>query len=701
MTLSDFIRTNSELIISRWEAFAKSIPVARYMDSSELRDHAKGILLTIATDLDHTQTSLEQREKSEGRASHEMEETEAREHGYARLSAEFSISETMSEFRALRASVMQLWTDSAMISSQIASDDIIRFNEAIDQAITESLERYSRLFDALLSSSPDLNYIIDIRGRIAYANKAMTRLFNMSQNEIVGKNYFDLGVTNAAEVHKVLQQVLDTRESHHGEMSLATSDETELIFEYIFAPVINADGYLDAIAGTARNITERKVSEKEAIRSANYDRLTGLANRTYFLEHLDQDIRRSERSGLPIALLFIDLDGFKSVNDREGHDAGDLLLQQVAQRIVGCVRGTDMVARLGGDEFTVILNDVNKVLRVEILAQEMLEDIAKPFSILGKDIHISASIGISLFPQDAATPGELIRNADQAMYVAKGAGRSRFSFFTVAMRDAAWAHLRMIDELRRAIPQNELAVYYQPIVDLADEKIVKAEALLRWHHPKLGLIRPNEFIGLAEETGLIVEIGEWVLNDAMKCAQEWSTLLGTPFQISVNKSSVEFIHKAPMKDWDIRLAALALPWNSLSIEITEEVLINESSTVRDKLDYLRRAGVQLSIDNFGMGYSSITSLKRLNVDFLKIDMSFVHDMLTSKDSCSIVEIIIMMAHKLGLKVIAEGVETVEQRDCLKAAECDYAQGYLFSEPVSSPDLEKLLKLGKALHPVQT
>jgi len=699
MTLPDFIRTNIEVIISRWEEFAKTIPGARHMDQEGLRDHAKGILLTIAADLDCAQTSIEQTEKSKGRAPDADKETQAEIHGNTRLSAGFRIDEAMSEFRALRASVMQLWGDSILTTVPAASDEGTRFNEAIDQAISESLQRYSRLFEALLSSAPDLNFIMDIRGRFLYANKVTVRLFNMPMEEIAGKNFIDLGLPNAVELQQKLQGVIDKRISHSGEMSYSPRGEDEATFEYIFEPVCNDGGYLDAIAATARNVTERKATEDEAIRSANYDFLTGLPNRSNFLNHLDQDVKRAERSGLPIALLFIDLDGFKNVNDRQGHDAGDQLLKQVAQRISRCVRGTDTVARLGGDEFTAILTDVNKVLHVEILVQEMLYALATPFSILGKVVQISASIGVTLFPQDASTPEELLRNADQAMYSAKNAGKSCFSYFTVAMRDAAWARLKVIDELSRAIPQNELAVYYQPIVDLADGMIVKAEALLRWRHPNSGLLRPDEFIGLAEETGLIGEIGEWVLNDAMKCASEWSTLLGRPFQISVNKSSVELMSKAPMKDWDTRLAALALPRNSLSVEITEGVLTNESSNVRDKLDYLRKAGVQLSIDDFGTGCSSMSFLKKLNVDFLKIDMSFVRDMATNRDSRSIAEMIIVMAHKLGLKVIAEGVETVEQSDWLKAAECDYAQGYLFSGPVSSQELEKLLKAGKTLHPV--
>lgn len=697
MTLPDFIRANIDVIVSRWEAFAKTISGAHEMDRAALRDHAKGLLLTIATDLDRSQTSVEQVAKSEGRAPEVGARTQAKVHGNDRLSAGFSIDETVSEFRALRASVMQLWGDSAPRELRATGEVAIRFNEAIDQAISESLERYSRLFDALLSSSPDLKFIMDTRGRMVYANKITARLLNMPLENIAGKNFVELGVPNALELHQTLQGVIDSRASHSGEMCFAAGAADETVFEYIFEPVCNESGYLDAIAATARNVTERKASADEALRSANYDFLTGLPNRSYFQNHLAQDVKRAERSGLSIALLFIDLDGFKNINDRQGHEAGDQLLQQVAQRISGCVRSTDTVARLGGDEFTVILTDVNRVLHVEILVQEMLVALARPFSVVGKDVRISASIGITLFPQDASTPDDLLKNADQAMYAAKKAGKSCFSYFTVAMRDAAWARLQVIDELGHAIPRNELAVYYQPIVALADETIVKAEALLRWRHPTSGLLLPHDFIELAEETGLIGDIGEWVLNDAMNCSKEWTTLLGRPFQISVNKSLSELMSKVPMKDWDTRMNALSLPRNSLSVEITEDILTNESTNVREKLDYLRTVGVQLAIDDFGTGYSSMRFLKKLNVDFLKIDMSFVHALTTSSESRLIAEMTIVMAHKLGLKVIAEGVETVEQRDWLKEAKCDYAQGYFFSVPLSSQDLGQLLKARELPH----
>ncbi|MGZ3240194.1 MAG: putative bifunctional diguanylate cyclase/phosphodiesterase [Burkholderiaceae bacterium] len=699
--LSDFIRDNIQSILHQWEQVAKDIPAARHMDIVALRNDASGMLYAIADDLDQAQSLQEQAQKSKGRGLHSVKQTYAGMHGTSRMAAGFSINETMSEFRALRASVVLLWTESSGATPSI-SDEGTRFHEAIDQALTESIEQYSRLFDTLLSSSPDIHGIFGIDGRYIYANKSLSNLYGGASSGIVGKNLHDLGSAVASEIQPQLQQVANTKMTYIGEMPYLLP-HGKATFEYIFVPVVSAEGKVEAIAATARDITKRKALEETHRINANYDGLTGLANRSLFQVELEREVKRSARSGLAISLLFIDLDGFKEVNDRMGHAAGDEILQQAGQRIRSCVRNTDTAARIGGDEFTVIMAEVNKVIRVEILARKILDELAKPFLIQKNNVHISGSIGITLFPQDAATPEDMIRNADLAMYEAKKAGRNRFSFYTVGMRESAWARLKVIDALRNALPQHQFTVYYQPIVDLLDERIVKAEALLRWNHPQDGLVFPGEFIELAEEIGLISEIDNWVLDEAVVRTREWSTLLGVPFQISVNKSPVEFMSKAPMRmlssqcTLSSQLAALGVARNNITVEITEGVLLIDSPSVRERLDNLQKAGIQLAIDDFGTGHSSIAYLKKFHVHYLKIDQSFVQDMTTSMDSRTIAEAIIVMAHKLGLKVIAEGVETVEQKEWLKAAECDYAQGYLFSKPVSSQDFEKMLNMSQTQH----
>ncbi len=442
-----------------------------------------------------------------------------------------------------------------------------------------------------------------------------------------------------------------------------------------------------------RDITKQKESEELIWNQANFDTLTSLPNRHMFHDRLAQDIKKAHRAGLKTALLFIDLDKFKEVNDTLGHSMGDILLKEAARRISGCVRETDTVARLGGDEFTVILAELDDTGSVERVAENILQSLVKPFQ-LGEEIaYVSASIGITLHPNDALEAEDLLKNADQAMYAAKNGGRNRFSYFTQSMQQAAQGRLRLTNELRGALGAGQFTVYYQPIVNLATGRINKAEALIRWQHPELGLVSPAQFIPLAEETGLIVEIGDWIFRESMRQLKLWRPLCSDGFQISVNVSPVQFgsaiggSHRA----WFAYLQELGLPEQSMVIEITEGLLLDADSGVTGKLLEFRDAGIQAAIDDFGTGYSSLSYLKKFDIDYLKIDQSFVRDLVSDPDDMALSEAIIVMAHKLGLKVIAEGVETEAQRKLLAEAGCDYAQGYLFSRPLPAEKFEELLK----------
>ncbi len=697
--IARFIRCNMPAILQHWDAFARSIPAARHMPPERLRDHAAGILNAIAHDLDQPRPPSEQADKARGRAAPGADDTQAELHGADRLGAGFSANDTVAEFRALRASVMRLWAERGDDGPELASEDLVRFNEAIDQALSESLQAYfvekehiTHRFDTLLSATPDLHFIVDTNGNILYGNEALARLLGTPAESVCEHRLADFCPAHAAQLRRDLRAVAETRAVGRGELRCIAADGAAHTYRYVIMPVIAADGSVDSLTGTARNISELKESEAKILRNAYYDSLTSLPNRTLFRERLEHDVRHAARTGFALALLFIDLDGFKEVNDRLGHDAGDLLLQQCARRLQDCVRATDTVARIGGDEFTVILNEVNKIAFIEVLVCDILAELARPFCILGKQVTVSGSIGISLCPQDGRQPDELLRNADQAMFVAKHAGRNRFAYFTPAIRDSAWARLKVIDELRQALARQELLVYYQPIVELATEAIVKAEALVRWRHPDGSLVLPERFIGIAEETGLIGEIDAWVLSQAVPCAVRLGELTGMPFQISVNKSPVEFMSRLVKNTWDEDLELLGRAGPRIAVEITEGVLLDDSPGVRDKLARLHQAGVQLTIDDFGIGYSSMAYLNRFKVDFLKIDQSFVKDMLTTNPNNQIfAETIIAMAHKLGLKVIAEGVETSAQRDWLRQAGCDYAQGFLFSQATSEEGFAQLLR----------
>ncbi|GIZ51774.1 hypothetical protein NCCP691_17880 [Noviherbaspirillum aridicola] len=430
--------------------------------------------------------------------------------------------------------------------------------------------------------------------------------------------------------------------------------------------------------------------ELETLHRANFDTLTGLANRALFREQLEHEVELSRRNGRPLALFFIDLDRFKEINDLFGHDAGDALLCEAAERIRDCVRKSDMAARLSGDEFTVILTELDSATHASGVAQKILHALARPFDLDGKEVSISGSIGITLFPADAAGTGDLLRNADQAMYAAKKAGRNQFRFFTPAMQEDATRRLALLRELREALPKRQLQVVFQPIVELAGGRIVKAEALLRWQHPERGLLRPAAFMAQAEESGLISEIGHWVFSEAAAWARRWTEQTGATFQVSINRSPVEFAAHAQAPDWEALLRDLGLAWHSLSVDITEALLLKPSLAVENGLLQLRQSGIQVSIDGFGSGYSSLASVKKYDVDFLKIDQSFVREADTPGNARTIAETIVLMAHKLGLRVVAEGVETAQQRDWLRAAGCDYAQGYLFSEPLPPEGFSALL-----------
>lgn len=441
MRLSDFIRENLERILQEWEEFAATlVPAEQKMDKVMLRDHLKQMLEAIVLDLAQPQTAHEKSEKAKGHSDSAPEdETAASTHGTERLASGFSLNAAMAEYRALRASVTRLWQEELANKPlpSTAMSDLVRFNEAIDQSINESVTSYSfekeqqtRVFDTILSSSPDLSFTFELDGKFAYANKALTELLALSTDEILGKNHLDLKLPNASELQREIQQVITSKKQFRGEMDYPTASGQTAFYDYILVPAFNQTGEVEAVAGTARNITERKASEDLNWQRANYDVLTGLPNRRLLGDRLEQDIKHAGRINAQIALLFIDLDHFKAANDSFGHDAGDILLRLAADRIRACVRETDTVARLGGDEFTVILQGLGGIEHVELVAGKIVEAIARPFEISGNSVNISSSIGIAIFPDDASTPDQLLKNADEAMYLAKAEGRNKFYFFS-------------------------------------------------------------------------------------------------------------------------------------------------------------------------------------------------------------------------------------------------------------------------------
>jgi diguanylate cyclase (GGDEF)-like protein len=442
-----------------------------------------------------------------------------------------------------------------------------------------------------------------------------------------------------------------------------------------------------------REVHDRQAIE-QALREVNVDRLTGLPNRNVFQDRLDLDIKKSQRSGLPLALLFIDLDHFKEINDTRGHEAGDLLLKQVGRRLQAHVRDSDTVARLGGDEFTITVADLNDTMSAAAIAQKICTDLARPFMVGDELAYISASIGITIFPRDAGSASELLRNADQAMYRSKERGRNRFTFFKSSMQDAAQSRMALSRDLRRAVDEHALEVYYQPIVDMGSGRIRKAEALLRWRHPERGEISPVEFIPIAEHTGLISRIGNWVYEEARSKAREWRRI-DPGLTINVNVSPAQFYegngeHCGKWLAGSTQAAgAEAVP--EMGLEITEGLLLSSDSDVLKQLLAFQQAGITISLDDFGTGYSSLSYLRRFSLDFLKIDKSFVYNLEYDAANLALCEAIIVMAHKLGLRVVAEGVETRQQAELLKRAGCDFAQGFLYGHAVPAQQFAAMLK----------
>ena len=528
-----------------------------------------------------------------------------------------------------------------------------------------------------------------------YWNKAAERIFGYKKEEVLGHHVSEKILPESARetVIAVWDDLLANKGGERSTNENITKDGRTILCEWYNTPLVDQDGKVIGVSSLVDDVTKRKQSEEMIWKQANFDSLTGLPNRNMFHDRLAQELIKSNRTSLPIALLLIDLDEFKEVNDTLGHDVGDQLLQEAGQRITSCIRESDTVSRLGGDEFMIILPEIHDKNKVDDIAEMIINKLAEEYHLGNEIIHASGSIGITLYPSDASDIDILMKNADQAMYAAKKKGRNCFSYFTQSLQDAAQNRLRLSNDLRNALHASQFEIYYQPIVNLNTDRIYKAEALIRWHHPTRGMVNPLDFIPLAEITGLIHKIGDWVFKESASRASRWRKIFDSAFQISVNTSPVQFRIDSQLftKEWQKCLDETGLSGQNIIVEITESLLLNADEEVIDKLLWLRDTGIQVAIDDFGTGYSSLSYLKKFDIDYLKIDKSFIHNLETDKNNIALSEAIIMMAHKLGLKVIAEGVETVQQKHMLIDAGCDYAQGYLYSKPVPADEFEALLQ----------
>lgn len=561
-----------------------------------------------------------------------------------------------------------------------------------DRVLAEkNLQRLNSDLSATLHAIPDMLFEMDCDGRFLNIWAHDAKLLATQKKRLLGRTATEVLSPEAAEQIKAAISDADQHGYSSGQIVHIALAQGDSWFELSTAAKAETDTASRRFIMLSRDVSERVRKDDLIWRQAYFDALTGLPNRRLFRDRLEQEIKKSHRTQLPLALLFIDLDNFKEVNDTIGHDQGDNLLVEVTRRIRECVRETDTLARLGGDEFAVILPEFGANAYVERIAQEILQTLCAPLETGNHRNYVSASIGITIYPDDTQDVEGLLKQADRAMYLAKEQGRNRFAYFTEAMQQKAEAKLSLTNDLRQALARRELMVYYQPIVEVTTGRIVKAEALLRWRHPLRGMVSPAEFIPLAEESGLILEIGDWVFNQAVVTIKRWHDKYGQLIPVSVNKSPLQFSDETQHGDWAEIIHRLDLPRNSVVVEITEGVLIKNSPAVKNRLLEFQNQGIEVAIDDFGTGFSSLSYLKQFDVDFLKIDRSFVEGLADDASDRVLTEAIIVMAHKLGIKTIAEGVETHAQRDLLAAFGCDYIQGYLYSRPLDLESFEALLE----------
>lgn len=597
-----------------------------------------------------------------------------------------------------------LYTEEQTITPVCSDSGNITHFVAVKQDITERKRAAQELCDRedklqlILESTAEAIYGIDLEGRCTFCNPACLRLLGYKHSdELLGKNMHELihhsrlnGTMLPAEECRIFRAFKSGQGIHVDDEVFWKADGTSFPAEYWSYPQRKGEDIVGAVVAFI-DITERKAAEEQIRSLAYYDALTGLPNRILLQDRLSQALAGASRSQHKVALLFLDLDRFKGINDSLGHSVGDLLLQEAATRLKRQTRDQDTVARLGGDEFVVVLSGVKQIGDSAITAERIMNAMASEFVIQGHSLNVTCSLGISIFPDDGRDGETLVKQADAAMYCAKENGRNNFQFFTQNLNANIVQRLTLENSMRLALQKKEFFLMYQPQLDITTGEISGVEALIRWQHPKLGLVPPNEFIPIAENSGLIVPIGEWVLRAACEQARKWQGEGLPAVPVAVNVSAMQFRHQGFLELVRRVLHETALPPQYLELELTESLILSNADMMLSRLKELKEMGVRLAIDDFGTGYSSFSYLRQFRVHKLKIDRSFVRDVCLDSDDAAITGAIISVAKSLNLKVIAEGVENQEQVSFLRAHHCDEIQGYYFSKPLS-PDgfAEKVL-----------
>lgn len=551
-------------------------------------------------------------------------------------------------------------------------------------ALQESEYRFRSLIEAIEDYAI---FRLDTEGKVTSWNEGIENILGYSSEEIIGQStslFFTPEEIERDVPAKELEQAKVEGSAVH-EGVRVRKDGTTFYAVVTTTPIWDKSGGLEGFSKVMRDITEIKEAEETIRYQAMHDTLTGLANRKALDEHFTIAQTGAIRNRKKLAILFLDLDRFKNINDTLGHGVGDLILKEVAHRLLKAVRQVDTVARLGGDEFIILLTDIHSAQDAARVAEKILQAFLPVMRVHDQSLHISASLGMALFPADGQDIYTLLKNADTALYRAKDAGRSRYQFYNYSMNLQSVARLSLEQDLRNAVATQQLRVVYQPFIQIKNGKVLGLEALVRWHHPALGVLLPYDFIPLAEETGMIIPIGNWILKAVCVQGQQLHNA-GFPVQMTVNLSARQFAEIELVDTIESVLAETSLPSSALELEITESVAMENISRTSSKLNDLKQQGISIAIDDFGTGYSSLSYLKRFPVHKLKIDKSFVKHAITDSQDSTIIRAIISMGHSLGLKVCAEGVEDDQQLALLASMGCDIAQGYLISKPLPEDQL---------------
>jgi diguanylate cyclase (GGDEF)-like protein/PAS domain S-box-containing protein len=588
------------------------------------------------------------------------------------------------QFDASRDDFPDVLPDGATLAESLPSylNDLLQRNQQLQEqlalrTVSEDLARIGeQRLRRIVTNAPVVLFALDVNGVFIFSEGQGLMPVGIEPGGLVGVSVFEL-FEHTPHFQDDFPRLLAGEDLH------PTLEINGIVFECAYSRLLDEQGEVTGLIGVAADITERKRAETRLMQLANFDTLTSLPNRALFHDRLAHALAKAHRSKKMVALLFLDLDRFKTINDSLGHYAGDELLKSVAERLQKNAREDDTVARLGGDEFTVILEGITYNEDATIVARKILEVMGQPFYLDGHEVFVTTSMGIAIYPLDGDNCDDLLKNADTAMYRAKEQGRNGYRFYTADMNAKAVEQLIMESSMRHALERKEFEVYYQPQIDVHSRELTGFEALLRWRHPDLGLLYPNQFLPLAEDNGLIVVIGEWVLHHACAQAALWQRTGLPPVRVAVNLSGRQFRQENLVESVARALHESGLSPHLLELEITENFLLDNIQSAVITLNRLHDLNVQLAMDDFGTGYSSLSYLKRFPLNSLKIDQSFVRDISTDPDDAAIAEAIIALAKTLRLRVIAEGVETEEQLYFLRSRGCDQAQGFLINEAISA------------------